>query len=249
MERLTLASSSIRLCLVCSRPALLATLRSAAPWQTLRRRAGPAGGTRRILIRPEDLHVERRVRPVRSTTLFLVDASGSTALHRLAEAKGAVELLLAECYVRRDRVALLAFRGKGPEVLLPPTRSLARARRELSALPGGGGTPLAAALDAGLALALALRRREEVPIAVLLTDGRANIARDGTPGRERGEADALAAARAWKARGLAALVIDTSPRPEPRARALAEAMGARYLALPRADAHGLAAAVRRAREP
>jgi magnesium chelatase subunit D len=232
-----------------ARPALLATLRAAAPWQTLRRRTGSDAGTRRILIRPEDLHVERRVRPVRSTTLFLVDASGSTALHRLAEAKGAVELLLAECYVRRDRVALLAFRGKGPELLLPPTRSLARARRELSALPGGGGTPLAAALDAGLALALALRRREEVPIAVLLTDGRANIARDGTPGRERGEADALAAARAWKARGLAALVIDTSPRPEPRARALAEAMGARYLALPRADAHDLAAAVRRVREP
>lgn len=231
-----------------ARPALLATLRAAAPWQKLRRRAGPAGAERRILIRPEDLRVERLVRPVRSTTLFLVDASGSTALHRLAEAKGAVELLLAECYVRRDRVALIAFRGKGPELLLPPTRSLARARRELSALPGGGGTPLAAALDAGLALAIALRRREEVPVTVVLTDGRANLARDGTPGRERAEADALAAARAWNASGFAALVVDTSPRPEPRARALAEAMGARYLALPRADAHGLAAAVRRARE-
>jgi magnesium chelatase subunit D len=107
---------------------------------------------------------------------------------------------------------------------------------------------LAAALDAGLALARALRRREELPIAVLLTDGRANVARDGTAGRERAEAEALAAARAWKAHGLAALVIDTSPRPEARARALAEAMGARYLALPRADAHGLAAAVRRVRE-
>lgn len=231
-----------------ARPALLATLRAAAPWQKLRRRTGPAGAERRILIRPEDLRVRRLVRPVRSTTVFLVDASGSTALHRLAEAKGAVELLLTECYVRRDRVALIAFRGKGPELLLPPTRSLARARRELSALPGGGGTPLAAALDAGFALATALRRREEVPVVVLLTDGRANIARDGTPGRERAEAEALAAARAWKAAGIAALVVDTSPRPEPRARALAEAMGARYLALPRAAAHDLAATVRRARE-
>lgn len=231
-----------------ARPALLATLRAAAPWQKLRRRVGASGGERRILIRPEDLRVRRLVRPVRSTTLFLVDASGSTALHRLAEAKGAVELLLAECYVRRDRVALLAFRGKGPDLLLPPTRSLARARRALCTLPGGGGTPLSAALDAGLVLATALRRREELPVAVLLTDGRANIARDGTPGRERAEAEALAAARAWKAAGIAALVVDTSPRPEPRARTLAEAMGARYLALPRAAAHDLAAAARRARE-
>lgn len=230
-----------------ARLALLATLRAAAPWQRLRQRAAPAGPARRILIRPDDLHVQKLLRPTRSATIFLVDASGSTALHRLAEAKGAIELLLAECYVRRDRVALLAFRGEGPALLLPPTRSLARARRELAALPGGGGTPLAAALDAGLALALDLRRREEVPITVLLTDGRANLARDGTPGRERAEAEALGAAQRWKAAGLAALLIDTSPRPEPRARALASAMAARYLALPRADAHGLAAAVRRTR--
>ena len=229
-----------------ARLALLATLRAAAPWQRLRRSAGPPVPGRRLLVRPQDLRVRRLLRPVRSTTLFLVDASGSTALHRLAEAKGAVELLLAECYVRRDRVALLAFRGERVELLLPPTRSLARARRELAALPGGGGTPLARALDAGLELALRLRRREERPLLVLLTDGRANLARDGTPGRERAEAEALAAARALRATEIAALVVDTGPRPEPRARALAEAAGARYLPLPRAEAASLARAVRAA---
>lgn len=229
-----------------ARLALLATLRAAAPWQRLRRSAGPPVPGRRLLVRPQDLRVRRLLRPVRSTTLFLVDASGSTALHRLAEAKGAVELLLAECYVRRDRVALLAFRGERVELLLPPTRSLARARRELAALPGGGGTPLARALDAGLDLALRLRRQEERPLLVLLTDGRANLARDGTPGRERAEAEALAAARNLRATEIAALVVDTSPRPEPRARALAEAAGARYLPLPRAEAASLARAVRAA---
>ena len=94
---------------------LIETLRAAAPWQRLRDRRGT-----RIAVRPEDFRVTRFRPRTQTTTVFVVDASGSAALHRLAEAKGAVELLLAECYVRRDRVALLAFRGTGAELLLPP---------------------------------------------------------------------------------------------------------------------------------
>ena len=114
-----------------------------------------------------------------TTTIFVVDASGSAALHRLAEAKGAVELLLADCYIRRDQVALIAFRGSAAELLLPPTRSLARAKRSLAGLPGGGGTPLAAGLDAAFALSDSIRRKGQTPTVIVLTDGRANIARDG----------------------------------------------------------------------
>ncbi|GAP34400.1 magnesium chelatase subunit D [Piscinibacter sakaiensis] len=219
---------------------LLATLRAAAPWQTLRRRERGREG---LQWRLDDLHRRRHRERRETTTIFAVDASGSAALHRLGEAKGAVELLLADCYVRRDRVALLAFRGSTAELLLPPTRSLPRARRCLAALPGGGGTPLAAGLDAARALALPLLRRGVSPTLVLLTDGRANVARDGSPGREAGQRDALAAARALRADGLAALLIDTSPRPQPTARELADAMGARYLALPHADARALSQAV------
>jgi magnesium chelatase subunit D len=79
---------------------------------------------------------------------------------------------------------------------------------------------------------------------VLLTDGRANIARDGTPGRAQAEADALAAARRFQADGFAALVLDTAPRPSPQAERLAAALGARYRPLPYADAGRLSAAVR-----
>ncbi|MDP1315059.1 VWA domain-containing protein, partial [Klebsiella pneumoniae] len=90
------------------------------------------------------------------------------------------------CYVRRDRVALIAFRGTDAELLLPPTRSLARARRSLAGLPGGGGTPLAAGLEAAWLLGRSVQARDGGrAVLIFLTDARANIARDGTPGRAR----------------------------------------------------------------
>jgi magnesium chelatase subunit D len=226
---------------------LIETLRAAAPWQPLRRREAAATGAAparpRVLIRKDDFRVSRFKQRAESTTIFVVDASGSAALHRLAEAKGAVELLLADCYVRRDQVALIAFRGSVAEVLLPPTRSLARAKRCLAGLPGGGGTPLAAGLDAAFALSDSVRRRGPTPTIVLLTDGRANIARDGGQGRPRAEGDAVNAARQLRAAGIAAVLVDTSPRPGALAENLAREMGALYLPLPHADARTLSKAV------
>jgi magnesium chelatase subunit D len=110
-------------------------------------------------------------------------------------------------------------------------------------LPGGGGTPLAAGLAAALALAAHVRQEGQTPLAVFLTDGRANIALDGTPGRPGAEADALSVAASWRKAGFAGLVIDTSARPHPFARKLAEATACRYLPLPQADAGALRAAV------
>ena len=169
------------------------TLRSAAPWQRLRRgeagepvpvtgkgKGAPVRPQPRVEVRRDDFRVTRYKHRSETTTIFVVDASGSTALNRLAEAKGAVELLLADCYVRRDQVAMLAFRGKEAELLLPPTRSLFRAKKCLAALPGGGGTPLAAGIISAALLAEDIRRRGQTPTIVFLTDGRGNIARDGS---------------------------------------------------------------------
>jgi magnesium chelatase subunit D len=230
---------------------VLQTLRAAVPWQRLRRGAStPTEGDAatdqapRLIVRREDFHVRRFRRPRETTTIFAVDASGSQALHRLAEAKGAVELLLADCYVRRDRVALIAFRGDQAETLLLPTRSLVRAKRCLSALPGGGGTPLAAGLTAACALGQQVQARDGGrALLVFLTDARANIALDGTPGRSQAMDDALHAAWALRASGLTSLLIDTSPRPQSGAAALAKAMAARYVALPHSDASAVYAAV------
>lgn len=232
-----------------ARLSLIETLRAAAPWQTIRRsqQAKPAFGNRRIEVRVADFRIRGLKEKSASTTIFVVDASGSTALHRLNEAKGAVELLLAECYVRRDQVALIAFSGRGPEVLLPPTRSLTRAKRNLASLPGGGGTPLAAAVDTATSLADGVRRRGQTVSVVFLTDGRANVRRDGKPGRTLAEQEAISSCRALKNLGIAVLLIDTSVQPAPLGASLAEAMGARYLPLPRADARSVAAAVRAGR--
>ena len=226
---------------------LVDTLRAAAPWQKLRRmQLSDASAAKRVQVRAEDFHITRIKQKTGTTTLFVVDASGSSALHRLAEAKGAVELLLADCYVRRDQVAVIAFRGKTAEILLPPTRSLVRAKRSLSGLPGGGGTPLAAAIDAAAALADDIRRKGQSPVIVLLTDGRANVARDGSGGREKAMADALSSATRLRQCQAAVLLIDTSPQPQATALQLAHAMTARYLPLPHAGANAMSQAVRNA---
>jgi len=232
---------------------VIETLRAAAPWQKLRRQAvgavavavaGERPAYTRIEVRAEDFHVSHFKQRRETTTIFAVDASGSAALARLAEAKGAVELLLADCYVRRDRVAVIAFRGRTAELLLPPTRSLVRAKRALAGLPGGGGTPLATAIDAAALLADSIRRRGDTPVVVLLTDGRGNVALDGSAGRARAEDDALAAARRLRLTGAAVLLIDTSPRPHAQAARLAAEMRAAYLPLPQAGPQALSQVVR-----
>lgn len=232
---------------------LLETLRAAAPWQRVRDRhpsasAKASGAALRVSVRREDFRIRRFIEKTGTTVHFVVDASGSAAVYRLGEAKGAVELLLAESYARRDRVSLMAFRGTGTEVLLPPTRALARAKRVLAALPGGGGTPMAIAIDAAAQAALATKRGGSAPLVVILSDGRANIARDGTPGRAAAERDALLAARAFAQCAIPAMFVDTSPRGEPMAKRLAEAMRARYVFLPNSDAKALGNLVRVAKE-
>ncbi|MDX2276590.1 MAG: magnesium chelatase subunit D [Hyphomonadaceae bacterium] len=223
---------------------LVATLRAAAPWQPIRRREATAPSQALVLVRRSDFRIRRFAQRLESTNILVVDASGSTALQRLAEAKGAVETLLAEAYVSRARVALIAFRGAGADMLLPPTRSLSRAKRALAELPGGGGTPLATAIDAASALAQSERAKGRTPLVVFLTDGRGNVARDGAPGRVQGEADALLSARALRSNSVSVVLIDTSPRVRPGAAALAQEMGAAYAPLPFVEAGAVASVVR-----
>ena len=219
---------------------IVATLRAAAPWQTIRKQATGRDG---LQVRSEDIRVKRFEEKSDRLLVFTVDASGSSALSRLAEAKGAIELLLAQAYARRDHVALVSFRGTGAEVLLPPTRSLVQTKRRLAALPGGGGTPLAAGIVVALEQAIAAARKGLTPTIVILTDGRANVALDGAGNRVQAAADAQRMAQLVRAQGVDALIIDTGNRPEPALSALARTLGAIYLPMPRADAARLSQSV------
>ena len=219
---------------------LLKTIRAAIPWQTIRKvedkyHGHPSSLDRlapRIQIRVEDLHIKRYQQHQGVVTIFLVDASGSSATQRLAEAKGAIEQLLADCYIRRDEVAMLSLRGRNAEVVLPPTRSLVRAKRNLAALPGGGGTPLASGFMAVNEMATSIRRKGMTPIIVIMTDGVANVTLEGVGGRERAHQEALNMAMRLRVAGHRILFIDTASTPHALAQALAHAMDAHYLPLP-----------------
>ncbi len=220
---------------------VVATLRQAAPWQAMRRAARPDAPAGRLLLMPGDIRIKRYQDRTDRVLIFVVDASGSAAVARLAEAKGAVEIMLAEAYSARDYVALVTFRGDHAELALPPTRSLVQAKRRLAGLPGGGATPLAGAMQVALDASLQARARAMSPTLAFLTDGRGNIALDGKANRAQAGEDATRLARAIAARAIPTLVIDTSLRPKPQLSELAATMNATRIVLPRADARAMAA--------
>ena len=222
-----------------SRLHVLATLRAAAPKQKLR----GAKIKGRVAIRSEDFHVHRYQQHASSCLILALDASGSAALQRLAEAKGAVELLLQQSYSRRDSVCIVAFRGAQAQLLLPMTRSLVRAKRAMTGLPGGGGTPLALALKMAYEQATQLHRQGVTPILVMLSDGRANVTLQGLGGRAQAQADALQWSAQWRQTGHRSLWIDTSIQPDPQVQNLAYTMGGSYLPMPQVQAQRVANAM------
>jgi magnesium chelatase subunit D len=221
---------------------VIATLRAAARWQRLR-----PHGVRRVVVRGEDIRIKRFRDKAGALFVFAVDASGSMALNRMRQAKGAVHALLERAYVNRDRVALMSFRGQGAELLLPPTGSVELLRRAVDQIPTGGGTPLAATLVAALEVAQQARRRGlHNVVLVLLTDARANVGLKADRAGVEEELRQLALLTA--ASGLKALVIDTqrSYLSQGSAQKLATWLGGQYLYLPGASGATIAAAAQSA---
>ena len=207
-------------------------------------RRAPAGAVGPLRFHPDDVREPVRHQPTPTLVVVVVDASGSMGVaERVAAARSAVLALLVDAYQRRDRVALVTFRGDGAETVLRPTGSTEVARARLDGIATGGRTPLAAGLAEGLRVATARRHAADRPFLVLVTDGRATA---GPAGQDPLEA-ALAVARAVADAGVEALVVDCEAGPGTRlglAGRLASAMRARHVVVGGVTADGLVAAVR-----
>ena len=220
---------------------LIATLTKAIPWQKLRSSSGTKN--RKIIIYPQDIMIKRFEKQSERLLIFLVDASGSNAIGRLAEAKGAIEILLSDAYAKRDNVALISFSGLKADPLLLPTKSLVTAKKKLSSLPGGGATPLANGLLEAFNMAEAARSRNITPIIILLSDGRGNMSLDGVGDRVKSIKDTKYVASLIKRNAINNIFIDTSRRKTQMADDLARELNGHYFQLPMADSGTISKAV------
>jgi magnesium chelatase subunit D len=206
-----------------------------------RRQADPEGPALTI----EDVRTPRRIRKQGRTIVLVVDASGSMGTTaRVAAATGAVLGLLADAYVRRDQVALVAFRGDEATEVLPPTASVELARSHLAELPTGGATPLADGLAVALRTAQRATAQGSAPLLVVLTDGRATGSPDALD-RARDAARTVAAA------AIEAVVLDAEDGDTRLGLAaeLVALMDGRYLHLSTVTADAVETAVRATLDP
>ena len=211
---------------------------------TLLRAAERHIGRGRLRPQADDIRSAERVGREGNLVIFVVDASGSMAARdRMAAVGGAALSLLRDAYQRRDKVAVITFRGDGARLILPPTNSAHTAARRLTRFDTGGVTPLAEGLLAARDVVMRERVRDRTrrPLVVVLTDGRA------TGGPEPLRRSHIAAAR-LTAEGAAAVVVDceTSYVRLGLAADLATHLRARLLRLEQLRADVLAHAVRRA---
>merc|ERR1719356_1365836 len=252
------------------RLAVDATLRASAPYQRGRRERaqGTKDEGRGVFIEQSDVRTKKMARKAGSLIIFVVDASGSMALNRMNAAKGAAMSLLTEAYQSRDQICLIPFQGERADVLRPPTRSIARAKRSLEIMPCGGGSPLADALQTAMLTGINAQKSGDVGkvVVVCISDGRANVplcvskgeefdpdadedSRDGKPSRGYLKEEVLACAKQLGVLpGFNLLCIDTENKfiSTGIAKDIANAAMGKYHQIAKADGNAIASVTNQA---
>jgi magnesium chelatase subunit D len=226
-----------------------ATVRASAVHQKHRKKNSEI--SRALIIKKEDIREKVRQSKVSTLIVLTVDASGSMGvMDRMEAAKGTIFSLLMDAYRHRDRVAMVAFRGKGGYVLLPPTSGVELAKKMLVNLPTGGKTPLGAGIMKALSVIKSERRKDPtvIPMLVLLSDGRSNISivEGSDPLNEIEQLGKMV-----REEGIYSIVIDSEVTRKTKfvgftfefARDIADSMGARYYRLDQLNAVSLGAVI------
>jgi len=252
------------------RLAVDATLRASAPYQKSRR--ARAVGTKKegrgVFLEQSDVRIKKMARKAGSLIIFVVDASGSMALNRMNAAKGAAMSLLTEAYQSRDKIALIPFQGEMADVLLPPTKSIAMAKRRLESMPCGGGSPLAHAIQTAMLTGLNEQKSGDVGkvVVVCISDGRANVplcnsmgeefdpesdedSKEGKPSRKYLKEEVLACAKQLGVLpGFNLLCIDTENKfiSTGIAKDIANAANGKYHQIAKADGNAIASVTQNA---
>ncbi len=186
--------------------AFLPTLKAACGRPGFDRAQRPLGFVR------DDLREKIKKKKGGYSVVFVVDASSSMGVQgRMSLVKGLLDAYLRECYLRRDRVALVAFRHQQSRLIQPFTGNLGRVRQSLRQLPMGGKTPLAEGLRLGFRALT--QERFKYPrsgqVLVLVSDGKPNLSFSGLD-----PVDEAFQTAAWLRRnGIAFIFIDTEPNP------------------------------------
>lgn len=247
-----------------------ATLRASAPYQKSRRERsiGTKYEGRGVFLEQSDVRIKKMARKAGSLIIFVVDASGSMALNRMNAAKGAAMSLLTEAYQSRDQISLIPFQGDVSDVLLPPTKSIAMAKKRLESMPCGGGSPLAHALQSAMLTGVNAQKTGDVGkvVVVCISDGRANVplcvsmgeefdpaadedSKDGKPSRKYLKDEVIAVAKKMGALpGFNLLCIDTENKfiSTGVAKEIADAAGGKYHQIAKADGKAIASVTQNA---
>lgn len=177
-----------------------ATLRRALPFQPLR---GRAPGDPPILVE-DDLRMAIRRRRHGELYVLVLDASGSMRGDRIRLARGAALAILEEAYRTRASLGLVVVSGGTARLAVPPMKSPGRLQRTVLSERTTGGTALAL----GLRIALEQgRSRQTAPRILLATDGRANLALDGSRDPDRATREVRQLLEAARATGTTPVVL------------------------------------------